>query len=110
MAIRRKKKKTLRKKTGRRKTGIPVKKHAFSIALRKYIPFIVMAAAAALILLFLWAQSRVTEPRKLKIGKQGQLEAATPPALETVEESPADQGEADAEPAESPGSSANGSQ
>lgn len=101
MAIR-KKKKNLRKKTGRRKTGIPVKKHAFSIALRKYIPFIVMAAAAALILLFLWAQSRVTEPRKLKIGNQGQVEAAGPPALETVEEPTAGQGEAGAEPAESP--------
>lgn len=103
MAVR-KKKKTLRKKTGRRKTGIPVKKYAFSIALRKYLPFIVLAAVAALILLFLWAQSRVTEPRKLKIGTWG-VEVTGPPALETVEESPADQGEADAEPAESPSSS-----
>ncbi len=100
----RKKKKTLRKKTGRRKTGIPVKKHAFSIALRKYIPFIVMAAAAALILLFLWAQSRVNEPRKLKIGSQG-VEAGAPSALETVEEPPVGQDEAGAEPAGSPGSS-----
>jgi hypothetical protein len=100
MAIR-KKKKTLRKKTGRRKTGIPAKKNPLFLLWRKYLPFIVMAVAAALILLFLWAQSRVTEPKKLKIGNQGQVEAATPPALETVEDPPADQGEAGVESAES---------
>lgn len=104
MAIR-KKKKTLRKKSGRRKTGIPEKKNPLLLLWRKYLPFIVMAAAAALILFFLWGQSRVSEPRKLKIGNQGQVEAGVPPALETVDEPSADQGEADAEPAESPGSS-----
>jgi len=85
MAIK-KKKKTLRKKTGRRKTGIPAKKNPLFVLWRKYLPFIVMAAAAALILLFLWAQSKVTEPKKLKIGTQGQVEATGPPALETVDE------------------------
>jgi hypothetical protein len=80
-----KKKKTLRKKTGRRKTGIPAKKNTLLLLWRKYLPFIVMAAAAALILLFLWAQSRVTAPRKLKLGTQG-VEAVAPPALETVDQ------------------------
>ncbi len=107
MAVR-KKKKTLRKKTGRRKTGIPTKKNPLFLLWRKYLPFIVMAVVAILILLFLWAQSRVTEPKKLKIGTGGQIEAAGPPALETVDEPPIDQGDTDAEPVESPGSPSNG--
>lgn len=88
MAIRKKKKKTLRKKTGRRKTGIPEKKNPLFLLWRKYLPFIVMAVAAALILLFLWAQSRVTEPKKLKVGSQGQVEADQPAALQLPEDTP----------------------
>ncbi len=106
MAVR-KKKKTLRKKSGRRKTGIPAKKNPLFLLWRKYLPFIVMAVVAILILLFLWAQSRVTEPKKLKIGTGGQIEAAGPPALETVDEPPVDQDEAEAEPSEPPGGSGN---
>lgn len=88
MAIRKKKKKTLRKKTGRRKTGIPEKKNRLLILWRTYLPFVVMAAAAALILLFLWAQFRVSEPTKLKIGTQGQIEADQPAALQLPDDTP----------------------
>jgi hypothetical protein len=97
MAARRKKKKTLRKKTGRRKTGIPAKKNPLFVLWRKYLPFIVMAAAALLILIFIWAQSRVAGTKKLKLGTQG-VEVTDRPALETVDTPPVDQGEADAAP------------
>jgi hypothetical protein len=87
MAIRRKKK-TLRKKTGRRKTGIPEKKNPLLLLWRKYLPFIVMAAAAALILFFLWGQSKVTGKQKLKIGSQGQVEPDQPAALQLPDDPP----------------------
>lgn len=97
----RKKKKTLRKKTGRRKTGIPAKKNPLLLLWRKYLPFIVMAAAAALILFFLWAQARVSEPRKLKLGTQG-VEAAAPPALETPDDAVPAEGDQGAAASENP--------
>ncbi len=105
----RKKKKTLRKKTGRRKTGIPAKKRPLLLLWRKYLPFIVMAAAAALILFFLWGQSRVSGTKTLKLGTQG-VEVTDKPALETVDDSPVDQGEVDAEPTPSPSNSDSGTQ
>ena len=77
---RRKKSRKLGGRPVRRRTAIPAQKRPLAAMLRRYLPFIVIAASILLIALFLYAQHRAQKPTKIKLRDLVEATATSPVA------------------------------